>query len=248
MCSSVDVNEIIEAEETLSHQALHDPLTSLPNRKAVQERMDVSIGIANRNNTKLAILFIDLDGFKNINDTLGHDIGDLLLQEVAYRLKSIIRQEDTIARLGGDEFLVILNEIGSVHDATKIAKKLLDSLEAPIRISGNSLKITGSLGIAIYPNDGVDFIPLLRNADMAMYRAKEAGRRRYQLYNVSMNKQLSARLVLEKSLRKAIDKEQFTLHFQPYVNLSTGMLQGVEALVRWNHPKLGLLSPKDFIS
>jgi diguanylate cyclase (GGDEF)-like protein/PAS domain S-box-containing protein len=242
-----DVTERAEAEETIRHQALHDPLTGLPNRKALEERIEVLIKQANRHHSKIAVMFLDLDRFKNINDSLGHLIGDMLLKEVASRFRSIIRAEDTVARLGGDEFVITLSDIGHSGDVIKVAKKIIESMQVPMQIGQHSLRITSSIGVAIFPSDGQDIYGLLKNADTALYRAKELGRNRYQFFNQTMNVQASERLTLENSLHNAIESGELELYYQPIVDTKTQRLASVEALVRWNHPKLGKIYPNEFI-
>ncbi len=242
-----DITERAEAEETIRHQALHDPLTGLPNRKALEERIEVLIKQANRHHTKIAVLFLDLDRFKNINDSLGHLIGDMLLKEVASRFRSIIRAEDTVARLGGDEFVITLSDIDNSGDVIKVAKKIIESMQVPMQIGQHSLRVTSSIGVAIFPSDGKDIYGLLKNADTALYRAKELGRNRYQFFNQTMNVQASERLTLENSLHNAIEAGELELFYQPIVDVKTHRLASVEALIRWNHPKLGKIYPNEFI-
>lgn len=242
-----DISQRKLDEDTIQHQSLHDTLTGLPNRKALEERLSFAINIAARKNQCLAVMFLDLDRFKNINDTLGHSIGDIILQEVASRFQSSIRKEDTAARLGGDEFIILLTEISTGEDAMIIADKILHSMIPPIHIGKHVLHMSTSIGIALYPFDGKDSDILLRNADTALYRAKESGRNQYKMYNQAMNVYASERLVLENELREALASDQFVLHFQPVVESKSKKTVGVEALLRWKHPRKGLVFPDEFI-
>lgn len=242
-----DITEIKEAEETIRYQAMHDTLTGLANRKALDEHFTIAQTGAIRNRKKLAILFLDLDRFKNINDTLGHGVGDLILKEVAHRLLKAVRQVDTVARLGGDEFIILLTDIHSAQDAARVAEKILQAFLPVMRVHDQSLHISASLGMALFPADGQDIYTLLKNADTALYRAKDAGRSRYQFYNYSMNLQSVARLSLEQDLRNAVATQQLRVVYQPFIQIKNGKVLGLEALVRWHHPALGVLLPYDFI-
>ncbi len=242
-----DITELKEAEETIRFQASRDSLTGLANRKALDDHFDSALATAIRKRHKLGVLFLDLDRFKTINDTLGHGIGDLILKEVGQRLQQSVRQVDTVARLGGDEFIILLTEIHSAQDAVRVAEKILKAFTPVMRVQDQSLHVSSSIGIALFPADGQDIYTLLKNADTALYRAKDAGRNRYQFYNYSMNLQSVARLSLEQDLRTAVNNGELRLVYQPFVNLKNGHVVGVEALVRWQHPKLGLLLPFDFI-
>lgn len=241
------VNQLERAVETIRQHALHDILTGLPNRKAMEERFGVTKSIAIRHGHKVAMLFLDLDQFKNINDTLGHSIGDLVLKEVASRLQESIRQVDTVARLGGDEFIIILSEIHDIADIENVAQKVLEAFTDSIKVQEHEIQTSTSIGIAVYPDAGQDINELLRSADIALYRAKDKGRNQYQFYDLDMKNRLHAKLSLEHDLRHAIEKQQLRLVYQPHVDLRTNQILGVEALIRWQHPVLGLLSPKDFI-
>jgi diguanylate cyclase (GGDEF)-like protein/PAS domain S-box-containing protein len=241
-----DVTEQKKNEALIKHQALHDPLTDLPNRKAVDERFIAARNLATRSSTMVGVMYLDLDRFKNINDTLGHHVGDVILKEVAARFSSVVRDADTVARLGGDEFLVLLGNMHSVQHATKVASKLLQELERPIVVDDQNLHVSTSIGIALYPQNGGDMYTLLKHADIALYRAKEAGRNRFQYYDYAMNLESHAKLSLENDLREAVTKRQFILHYQPIID-DKRKLVGIEALVRWIHPTLGLLSPHQFI-
>ncbi len=227
--------------------AFHDTLTGLPNRKLFSDRLIHTIKQAHRNKEGLGVLFMDLDRFKNINDTLGHTVGDELLKKTALRLSKCIREEDTVARIGGDEFVILINNIHSARDAIRVARKILKAMSPTFTIDGRKLHITTSVGIALYPSDGDDAPALLKNADTALYRAKEAGRNNYQLYNKTMGIETSEKLRLENELRMAIDNDELTMYYQPIVDLQTGMITQVETLMRWEHPTLGLIYPNEFI-
>lgn len=235
------------AERNIQYLAHYDSLTGLGNRVLFRERLEYAVARAKRNQSQIAILFIDLDRFKHINDTLGHDMGDSLLVEVSKRLTGCVRKEDTIARLGGDEFVVVLEELNDMNAAALVANKIIDVLSAPCEIEQQQLYITPSIGITIYPNDNLDTNELLKNADTAMYLAKETGRNRYQFYTDDMNKESKNRLEIETKLRSALENDEFELHFQPKFDIKTEDMTGVEALIRWNHPELGMVPPLDFI-
>jgi diguanylate cyclase (GGDEF)-like protein len=237
-----------EATSEVEHLAYHDTVTGLPNRSLFSDRLAVALTHAQRHRYKLAVLFLDMDRFKQINDSLGHTIGDRLLRIVAERITSAVRSEDTVARFGGDEFTVLIHIIGKVEDAGKIAQKILDSLKAPILIDNREFVVTSSAGIAIYPVDGTDGETLIRNADTAMYRAKDAGRNAYHFYAPAMNHRAVEALELENGLRRAVENEEFVLYYQPLVDVPSGTVFGVEALIRWQHPEHGLLAPESFIA
>jgi len=243
-----DITERMENEERLSFMAHHDALTKLPNRILFMDRLKQSLAHARRYTKKVAVLFIDLDRFKNINDTLGHETGDLMLTQVADRLRKNIRQEDTIARLGGDEFAVLLTDIETEQCATVLAKKILQSLEAPLELNQRELFISASIGVSLFPNDGEDAGTLLKNADIAMYRAKDLGKNNHQFYSTDMSARAFQSLTMESSLRHALEREEFVLFYQPQVDIESNRIVGVEALIRWQHPDLGLVAPNDFIS
>ncbi|MGA2562844.1 MAG: EAL domain-containing protein [Steroidobacteraceae bacterium] len=232
----------------MSYLAQHDSLTDLPNRVLLNDRLSEAITLSLRYNRRLAVLFLDLDHFKHINDSSGHIVGDRLLQSVARRLFTCVRSSDTVSRLGGDEFMVLLWEVRHAQDAALTATKILDALRKPHHIDQHELHITGSIGIATYPDDGTDADTLMKKADTAMYHAKQAGRDGYQFFNSEMNAHAGDRLSLEQSLRYAIERKELVLHYQPKFSLVTGAIIGAEALIRWRHPERGLVPPKQFIS
>src|ERR1019366_7145753 len=230
----VDISDRKRAEEQIEFHAYHDVLTNLPNRKLFTDRLTHSLSRARRSGKPLAVMFVDLDHFKSINDTLGHEAGDELLLEMSRRLRANIRDDDTVARLGGDEFTIILAELRHPEDAVSVAEKLIQAIEQPLTIAGNSIEVSASIGIALFPDDGADAESLLRNADSAMYRAKESGRNTYHLCTDDMKRRAVERLSLETRLRRAITDGQLVLRYQPQISLTTGGAVGVEALVRWN--------------
>ncbi|HEX2059879.1 MAG TPA: EAL domain-containing protein, partial [Thermoanaerobaculia bacterium] len=244
---SRDISERRQAEEQIEYQAYHDALTGLPNRLLFRDRLTVALAHAKRQRTPVAVMFLDLDRFKFVNDTLGHSLGDELLRAVAARLRAVLREGDTIARMGGDEFTVLLADLRSVDDAAKIAQKLIDTIAYPFRVEGHELYVTTSIGIALHPNDGDTAETLLKNADAAMYRAKDAGRNSYQLCTRAMNSRAAERLSIESTLRRAVDREELVLHYQPLVRLDTRQIAGMEALLRWNRPGHGIVAPATFI-
>lgn len=243
-----DVTERKRAEHEIERLATRDPLTGLPNRALLNDRLAHAIADAQRNRTQVGFLFIDLDRFKNINDSLGHHVGDELLQQVGKRLESCIRGGDTVARLGGDEFVVLLEDLHRARDAAPIAQNILRTVNQPYHVDGNVLNTSSSIGISIYPDDGNDIQILLRNADTAMYHAKALGRNDYQFFSPDMNVRAVQRLELETALRRAVDQGEFVLHYQPQFDISTGEVVGAEALLRWHHPQWGMVSPADFIA
>jgi diguanylate cyclase (GGDEF)-like protein/PAS domain S-box-containing protein len=243
----VDISDRKRAEEQIEFHAYHDVLTHLPNRKLFTDRLRHSMTRSKRTGRSVAVMFIDIDHFKTINDTLGHTAGDELLLEMSRRLRDCVREDDTVARLGGDEFTVILAELREPEDAIQVAQKILESVQEPITIGNMPIVVTASVGIALYPVDGSDPESLLRNADSAMYRAKEAGRNTYQLCTDEMKQRAMERLSLETRLRGALRDEQLMLAYQPQINLVTGETIGVEALVRWNDPDRGIVNPDAFI-
>ena len=231
----------------MSHLAQHDALTNLPNRLLLNDRLTQATTLARRHQQKLAVLFLDLDRFKYINDSLGHDIGDRLLQAVTQRLLACVRSTDTVSRQGGDEFVILLSEISHAQDADVCAEKILSALSMPYDIGQHALYVTGSIGIATYPNDGADADSLLKRADAAMYSAKQGGRNSYQFFKAEMNEHVADRQCLERGLRQAIGRNEFVLYYQPIVSLQTNRIVGSEALIRWRHPQHGLLLPAEFM-
>ncbi|MEG4069310.1 EAL domain-containing protein [Microcoleus sp. Pol11C2] len=234
-------------EAMIRHQASHDPLTGLPNRLLFNERLSLALASAHQDGEMLAVIFLDLDRFKNVNDTLGHPVGDLLLQSVSRRLTNCLRVGDSMARWGGDEFTVLLYNINTPEEATKICQLIIQSLSSPFDFEGLELYIKASLGIALAPYDGEDAETLLKNADAAMYKAKQKGRNNYQFYTQAIGSKVSEDLNLENHLYKAIKNSEFVLYYQPQINLNTGKIVGLEALIRWEHPERGLIPPDRFI-
>lgn len=242
-----DISEKKQKDSLIHNLAYFDALTELPNRVLLQERVTSKIPALKRNSKKIALLFIDMDNFKNINDTFGHFTGDKFLIEVAKSIKSIIRQEDTLARLGGDEFTIILEEVESISDASHVAQKIIDRFKEPVIINSKEFYTGASIGISIYPEDGENYEELVKAADTAMYHVKESGKNGYQFYTQSMNDKITKKTLIENDLRSAINKGEFFLEYQPKVNIDTKRVYGMEALVRWNHPEIGLIRPDVFI-
>ncbi|KIX12208.1 bifunctional diguanylate cyclase/phosphodiesterase [Dethiosulfatarculus sandiegensis] len=242
-----DLTELKQGEAKIAHQALHDALTGLPNRIFFNERLADAMREVSKHNGKLALLFLDLDNFKNINDSLGHAVGDKLLSATAERLLSLVRDQDTVARLGGDEFIMILKDPGSKDQATGAANRIIKAMSQPFWINEREMYITASIGITIYPDDGEDLEALVSNADMAMYQAKDVGKNTTRIFTRDLNTRIKRRMSLEESLRNAIKNEELEVYFQPKVDLRTGSMAGAEALVRWNHPDKGLIGPDEFI-
>jgi diguanylate cyclase (GGDEF)-like protein len=240
-------DEKTRADARIEYLASHDSLTSLPNREMFNELLHHAIEAAGRYTRRFAVLFIDLDRFKVINDSLGHDAGDMLLVEIANRLRNVLRSSDVVARLGGDEFVVILEETAASDDVEQISRNLLSVIGQPLQVNGHECHITASIGIAMYPSDGTDVQTLTKNADMAMYLAKEDGKNGFRFFIQEIKAQSIERLTLETALRHALDRKQLMLHYQPKVDIATGQITGVEALLRWTHPELGVLSPMQFI-
>ena len=243
---ATDISERLSAQESIRQLAYFDPLTQIPNRRMLQDRVGQALASAEREGKQSALLFIDLDQFKTINDSLGHSAGDQLLIEVAKRLLGCVRRMDTVARLGGDEYVVLLTEV-TLEGASEVARKILDVVARPFQFDEHELGVTPSLGISIFPQDGCDFETLLKHADTAMYRAKDAGRNAYQFFTREMNSAALERLVLENSLRQGLERGEFILYYQPQINVASGRIVGAEALVRWRHPKIGLVPPGKFI-
>jgi len=242
-----DISERKRAEDHIRRQASFDALTGLPNRTVFFDHMTMAIASAFRNSKSFAVMFVDLDRFKDVNDSLGHMVGDELLIKVGKRLKSSIRSIDTVARFGGDEFTIILPEINHDHDAAVISEKVLERLSSPFTIEGQDFFVGASIGITIYPNDAKDEITLLRNADMAMYRAKEEGRNTYRFFSPEMSAKVTHRMQMEVDLRRALAGDELFLVYQPIIDISTVQVSGMEALLRWNHPQRGLIQPDEFI-
>ncbi|HXW77220.1 MAG TPA: PAS domain-containing protein, partial [Candidatus Eremiobacteraceae bacterium] len=243
----LDITDRKAAEERLAFLAHHDALTNLPNRVFLGPRLAQSIARALDNVRCAAVLFLDIDRFKNVNDTLGHRVGDLLLKAVALRLTECVRSDDCVARTGGDEFIIVADDIASVDDIDAIAQKVVGAFATPFRIGDDELNITASVGVCVCPQDGLEPDTLIRNADTAMYRAKDRGRNRYQAYTADMHAVALARLSLEKQLYHALEQREFELHYQPAVDLHSGECIGCEALLRWRSPDRGLVSPGEFI-
>ncbi|MDO9101409.1 MAG: EAL domain-containing protein [Candidatus Nitrotoga sp.] len=242
-----DISERKAAEERMAYVVLHDFLTNLPNGLLLQDRLTQAISHAGREKHKVAVMCLDLDHFKAINDMLGHLVGDKLLQEVAKRISSVSRASDTVSRRGGDEFVIMLPDLETVDDATDIAVKLIDAISGLCMIDGNEIKITTSIGISIFPEDGCDGDSLIKYADAAMYHAKKNGRNNYQFFTNEMNQLALERMSIERKLCHAIEQQGFCLHYQPQVNLRSGRIIGVEALLRWNNPEIGMVPPEYFI-
>ncbi len=247
IASYTDISERKAAEARIARLAHHDALTGLFNRYSLENRLAQALLAARREKRQMAVIFIDLDRFKVINDTLGHHVGDLLLVEVAQRLSACVRESDIVARLGGDEFVVALTSIATDMDAAHVARKIIAAMEVPCDIEGKSLHISPSLGISLFPGNGEDVDALMKNADTAMYHAKEMGRNNFQFFTPAMTAAATERLEIERDLRAALKNNEFELHYQPQVCASKGLVRGVEALIRWRHPERGLIPPLKFI-
>jgi diguanylate cyclase (GGDEF)-like protein/PAS domain S-box-containing protein len=252
ICTDVSDRKLAESalreqQSRLNYMAFHDALTSLPNRSLFYDRISHGLVRSARSHSKLALLLLDIDRFKVVNDSLGHDAGDILLKAIAERLNEGVRDMDTVARLGGDEFVVVLEGVNDIQDVRFVANKLLTHLARPLDVAGHEISITASIGISVYPDDGEASDELLKNADIAMYKAKEAGKNNCQFYTAGMSATAVNYLLLENDLRRAIELEQLTLHYQPQLGVHSSGLTGVESLVRWQHPERGLVSPAHFI-
>ena len=242
-----DISALKKSQEALKYMAQHDQLTELPNRSLLTYQLEQAIYRAKRNNTKIALLFLDLDNFKQINDTLGHSLGDKVLKDVAHKFKASIREEDIISRQGGDEFLVVLEELHDAEEASVIAQKLIHSLKDPVLISDHEFYVGVSIGISIFPDDGMDCEQLIKNADSAMYQSKNQSKNQYSYFTPELNQRSKRRFTLENHLRSALRKNQFYVVYQPQIDINEKKIYGFEALVRWQHPELGLISPVEFI-
>lgn len=242
-----DVSARKQAEATITFQAYHDMLTGLPNRALFKDRLAQAIANARRHGLILAVMFLDLDRFKAVNDTLGHLVGDELLQLTSQRLRNCLREGDTLARIGGDEFMLLLPHIRTRDNAAYIAQKILAALKAPFHLSNHELYISASIGIAIYPDDGVLQETLIKHADIAMYSAKDGGRNAFRFFDANLNQSLTGRIALERDMRQALAREEFEIHYQPKVDIMSGRIIGMEALLRWRHPQRGMILPEEFI-
>jgi diguanylate cyclase (GGDEF)-like protein/PAS domain S-box-containing protein len=242
-----DVSEARAMTQRMTHSAQHDFLTGLPNRMLLNDRVNQAIGLAPRRGKKVAVLFLDLDGFKHINDSLGHPVGDKLLQSIAKRLVECVRGSDTVSRQGGDEFVVLLAEMAQAEDAAITARRMLQAVAQPHSIDQHDLHVSTSIGVSVYPDDGMNAETLIKNADTAMYQAKEHGRQSYQFFKPAMNVRAVERQSIEENLRRALERNEFTLNYQPKINLTSGEISGAEALLRWTHPVRGMIPPGRFI-
>jgi diguanylate cyclase (GGDEF)-like protein/PAS domain S-box-containing protein len=243
-----DITERKAAEQQIEYQAYHDALTGLANRRLFQEHLSLALALAQRRERMVAVLFLDLDHFKLVNDSLGHTVGDALLRQVAQRLKGAVREGDTVARVGGDEFTIVLQEVAHRSDAAVVANKVLEAIAAPLEVNGHRLYITTSIGITLFPEDGDDAETLLKNADAAMYRAKDEGRNTYQMSTQELSRSTHERMTLENGLHRAIEQGEFEIWYQPQVDLATMEVVGIEALLRWKHASRGIIRPAEFIS
>ncbi|MDR7379669.1 diguanylate cyclase (GGDEF)-like protein/PAS domain S-box-containing protein [Rhodoferax ferrireducens] len=242
-----DITQRKLAEQQIQFQAFHDALTGLPNRLLLQDRFEQAKAHASRANARLMLLFLDLDNFKSINDTLGHDSGDTFLQQIALRLSACLRETDTVSRLGGDEFLILLPDLAQVDDAIPVLAKLMEQMQLPFDAAGQEISTSVSMGVTIFPEDGTSFESLLKKADMAMYKAKGDGRNTYRFFDEAMDVEAVEHQFIRNGLRRALERNEFVLHYQPQIDLASGAIIGVEALIRWNHPQLGMVSPARFI-
>lgn len=247
LVTNTDITQIKNHAQRVEYLATHDELTGLPNRRLLEDRFHQASALSKRNGKIAGMMLLDLDRFKVVNDSLGHDKGDMLLKEISTRLCMCVRDDDTVARLGGDEFVIILENVDTPADIRKIAKKVISAVEAPIDLGVKQVTVGTSIGITVFPQDGKDIATLLRNADMAMYDAKAQSTGAYRFFNQSMDVEIQKRLLDEHDLRQAVEKQEFELHYQPKICTVTGRTTGVEALIRWNHPVRGMVSPVEFI-
>ena len=242
-----DITERKTAEQQIEYQAYHDALTGLANRNLFQEHLSLALALAHRRDNHVAVLFLDLDHFKDVNDSLGHSVGDALLQEVARRLRGAVRDGDTVARVGGDEFTIVLQELTRPQDAAVVAQKVLRTIAEPMDVNGHRLFVTTSIGITMFPDDGEDAETLLKNADTAMYRAKAEGRNTYQMSTRELSRSTQERMLVENGLHQALESGEFMLLYQPQIDIETMTAVGMEALLRWKHPERGIILPEEFI-
>ena len=247
-CMEIDITQRKRLEEQSRHLAEHDPLTGLPNRVLFLDRLHQALAAARRQHKRFALMFLDLDRFKEVNDAHGHQAGDLVLQEVARRLTGCVRSVDTVSRLGGDEFVVLLADIGGADQAAHVAATVMNALSLPIAAGEQDLSLRVSIGISMYPGDGEEVETMLKHADVAMYHAKQNGRDAFQFFSPEMNAHVIERIQIENELRRALANQEFVLAYQPEINIETGLTIGVEALIRWNHPLRGMLLPEQFIT
>ncbi|MEO5676701.1 MAG: EAL domain-containing protein, partial [Usitatibacter sp.] len=242
-----DVSSRIQAEERLQFMATHDGLTALPNSVLLNDRLDAALARALRGRRRVGVMFLDLDHFKDVNDTLGHRIGDLLLKDVARRIRATLRQSDVLARISGDEFVVVLEDLDDQFAPDHVARKILEELRRPFHIEGHEIQVSGSLGLALYPDDGENAETLLKNADAAMYHAKELGRNAFRMFSTELGQRRAHRMQVETALRRALRDDELRLHFQPIMEVATGRVTRAEALLRWHDPEKGLVMPAGFI-
>ena len=242
-----DITMLKQHEADLNRIAHYDVLTAVPNRRLLDDRLAQAIANANRRGSNLAVCYLDLDGFKPINDHYGHEAGDLVLIEIANRLQKMLRAADTISRLGGDEFVLLWNDIGNKTDCIKALERVLDTVSEPMQLGGDEVSVSASIGVTIYPDDDVDPDSLLRHADHAMYSAKQLGKNCYQMFDTRLERQITARVDFLEKITRALDDGQFELYYQPKVDYFSNTIQGVEALLRWNDPILGVVGPKEFL-
>ncbi len=242
-----DITERLASQKLIHYQAYHDLLTGLPNRALFMDRLSNAISAARRSKDKLAVMFLDLDRFKIVNDNLGHDTGDILLKQVAERLGGCLRESDTLARLGGDEFIVLLPQLQTADGAQKVANKIVNAVKRPFEVDNHELYVTASVGIAVYPDDGVDADTLIKNADIAMYHTKDQGKNGFNIFTRELSELQQHQLSIENEIRRGLRESQFVVYYQPQVNAADGRISGVEALIRWQHPEKGLLKPAYFL-